>query len=211
MKKTLILASGSKDRKILLENIGIPFEIIVSDFDEDDNRADLSHHELVIYLAKGKLQAVRDKINNDNEYLRIKNLNYVIIAADTVVSFKGEVIGKPKDKKDAFRTLRLFSGKIHTLITGVAMFDSEENKLVDFYASTGVKMAELTDNEIENYLINCDEYKNRAGAYSLSERAGLFIESINGSPSNVIGLPIEKIWKKLKDFKIEILKEPVYG
>jgi septum formation protein len=211
MKKTLILASGSQDRKTLLENIGIPFEIIVSDYDEDDNRTDLSHQDLVIYLAKGKLQAVRDKINNDNEYLRFKNLNYVIIAADTVVSFKGEVIGKPKDKKDAFRTLRLFSGKTHTLITGVAMFDSEENKLVDFYASTGVKMAKLTDIEIENYLTNCNEYKNRAGAYSLSERAGLFIESIHGSPSNVIGLPVEKVYQQLKDFKIEILKEPVCG
>lgn len=208
MKKTLILASGSQDRRILLENVGIPFEIIVSGYDEDDSRSDLSHHELVIYLAKGKLQAVRDKINNDSDYGKFKNLNHVIIAADTIVSFKGEVIGKPKDKKAAYRTLRSFSGKIHKLITGVVMFDSEEDKMVEFYDSTDVKMAELTDNEIENYLTNCDEYMNRAGAYSLSERAGLFIENIQGSPSNVIGLPMEKVYQQLKEFKIEILTEP---
>ena len=208
MKKTLILASGSQDRRILLENVGIPFEIIISGYDEDDGRFDLSHHELVIHLAKGKLQAVRDKINKESEYTKIKNLNYVIIAADTVVSFKGGVIGKPSDKKDAYRILRSISGKIHRLITGVVMYDSEEDKTVEFYDSTDVKMAELTDNEIENYLTNCNEYKNRAGAYSLSERAGLFIESIQGSPSNVIGLPIYKLWKKLKEFKINILTEP---
>ena len=208
MKKTLILASGSQDRKILLENIGIPFEIIISGYDEDDSRSDLSHHELVVYLAKGKFQAVRDKINNGNEYIRIKKLNYVIIAADTVVSFKGRVIGKPSDKKAAYRILRSISGKIHKLITGVVMYDSEEDKTVEFYDSTDVKMAELTDIEIENYLTNCSEYKNRAGAYSLSERAGLFIENIQGSPSNVIGLPMEKVYQQLKEFEINILTEP---
>ena len=209
MKKTIILASGSQDRRILLEKVGIPFEIIISGYDEDVSRSDLSHTELVIYFAKGKLQAVRDKIYKGRVYHRIKNLNYVIIAADTVVSFEGKLIGKPSDKKDAYRILRSISGKIHRLITGVAMFDSAEDKLVEFYDICRVKMAELTDNEIENYLTNCSEYKNRAGAYSLSERAGLFIERIEGSPSNVIGLPMEKVYQFLKkEFKIEILMEP---
>ena len=110
MEKTLILASGSQDRRLLLENVGIPFEIIISGYDEkEEGLSDFTHHELVIFLAKGKLQAVRDKIINDSEYVRIKKSNYVIIAADTVVSFNGEVIGKPSDKKAAFRILRSIS------------------------------------------------------------------------------------------------------
>ncbi|MHA1729483.1 MAG: Maf family protein, partial [Promethearchaeota archaeon] len=112
---------------------------------------------------------------------------------------------------DASKILQILSGNVHKLITGVAIYDSESENSDEFFDLTEVKFAKLDPDEIEMYLSNSDEYKNRAGAYSLSEQAGLFIERINGSPSNVIGLPMDKIYSTLKKFGINLLKISMKG
>ena len=203
--KKIILASGSRDRKQILELLKIPFKIIVSDYDEDKS-IKLVPTDLSIYLANGKLNAVKDKIENDKKFSYLIDPGYIIIAADTIVSFNNTVIGKAKDKDDAFRILKSFSGEKHELITGTVLYDSESGQTVEFSDTTEVEFENLSDNEVLSYLNNSEEYKGRAGAYSLRERAGLFIKSINGSPSNVIGLPVDKIYQNLKNFGVNLLE-----
>lgn len=203
--KKIILASGSRDRKQILELLKIPFEIIVSDYNEDKS-IKLVPTDLSIFLANGKLNAVKDKIENDKKFSYLIDPGYIIIAADTIVSFNNTVIGKAKDKDDAFRILKSFSGEKHELITGTVLYDSESGQTVEFSDTTEVEFENLSDNEVLSYLNNSEEYKGRAGAYSLRERAGLFIKSINGSPSNVIGLPVDKIYQNLKNFGVNLLE-----
>ncbi len=198
--KTIILASGSRDRKEIFEKSGIPFRIIVSNYEEKyDENENLSPEELVIYLAKGKLETVKKKV---------KKPSYIIISADTIVDFNGNILGKAKNKEEAFRTLKLLSGKKHNLITGVCIYDSESDVTEEIYDKTIVEFVNLDDSEIWNYINHSNEYIGRAGAYSLRERAGFFIKSIEGSPSNVIGLPINLIYQVLKKFGVNLLEIP---
>ncbi|MHA1341974.1 MAG: nucleoside triphosphate pyrophosphatase [Promethearchaeota archaeon] len=206
--KNIILASGSRDRKNLLENLKINFKVIISDFEEyvDEN---LEPEQLAVILAEGKLNSVLKKIQVLKELEEWKyffNNDYIIIAADTIVEYNSEIIGKAKNKDDAFKILKKLSGNSHYLITGFVVFDSESQKIIKDFAKTEVVFNKLSDEDIWNYINNSTEYQNRAGAYSLRERASLFIKEIKGSPSNVIGLPLEKIYSILKKFNLDILQ-----
>ncbi|MHA1819662.1 MAG: Maf family protein [Promethearchaeota archaeon] len=198
----LVLGSQSRDRVGILKLLKIPFIQIISEFEERINQ-NLSPEQTVIDLAQGKLKSIINKINGFEKGYE----NYIIITADTIVSYRGKIIGKAKDKEHAFSILKELSGQTHELITGVCVYDSESQNTQKFVSKTKVKFLKLSDEDIWNYLNNSDEYKGRAGAYSLRERASCFIESIEGSPSNVIGLPISDIYKALKNIGINILEE----
>ena len=136
-----------------------------------------------------------------------KKIEGIVIAADTLVELNGQIIGKPLDEKDAFRILKLLINHAHNLITGIAITEISSPKMIKDYDSTKVEFLPLTDEEIRNYL-KCGEWKGRAGAYSIRDRASLFIKSIEGSPSNVIGLPMHKIFEHLKqEFNLNLLTE----
>ena len=200
--KTIILASKSVDRKELFEYAGIPVEVLSTNIDEDIYKAKISNPiELVKQLAKAKALAAK-------ELLISMNKNSIIIAADTIVEFKGEIIGKAVKETQAFQILRKLAGNRHNLITGIAITELKGRKLITDYDSTAVNFLNLSNDNIWSY-IKSGEWKGRAGCYSLRERASLFVDSIKGSSSNVIGLPMKKIYEILKnEFNLNLLQFP---
>jgi len=196
--KKIILASKSIDRKKNFNRLNIPFETIITDIDESYYKGIFSNPvELVKEIAKAKALRAKDLLKN-------KKMEAIIIAADTIVEFKGKIIGKAKNKAQAFQILKSLINRSHNLITGVAITELNDPKVVVDYDSTIVTFLDISDNEIRNY-INTEEWKGRAGAYSIRDRASLFIKEIRGSPSNVIGLPMQKIFEILKkDFSLNL-------
>jgi len=196
--KKIILASKSIDRKKIFTRLNIPFETIITDIDEGYYKRILSNPvELVKEIAKAKALKAKDLLKN-------KNMEAIIIAADTIVEFKGKIIGKAKNKAQAFQILKSLINRSHNLITGVAITELNDPKVVVDYDCTIVTFLDISDNEVRNY-INTEEWKGRAGAYSIRDKASLFIKEIRGSPSNVIGLPMQKIFEILKkDFGLNL-------
>ncbi len=197
--KKIILASKSIDRKKTFNRLNIPFETIITDIDESYYKEIFSNPvELVKEIAKAKALKAKELLKNTN-------IEAIIIAADTIVEFKGKIIGKAKNKAQAFQILKSLIKRSHNLITGVAITDLNDPKIVVDYDCTIVTLLDISDNEIRNY-INTEEWKGRAGAYSIRDRASLFIKEIRGSPSNVTGLPMQKIFEILKkDFGLNLL------
>ncbi|UCD01561.1 MAG: septum formation protein Maf [Promethearchaeota archaeon] len=189
--KKIILASKSIDRIEILKRAGIPFETFITNIDEEKYKTRiLNTVELVQELAKAKAIFAKNKLLNNN-------LDAIIIAADTIVDLDGEIIGKAHHEKEAFNILRKLMGKTHKLITGITITETKNPKIIVDSDTTIVEFLELSDEEIWDY-IKTNEWKERAGAYSIKDTASLFISKINGSSSNVIGLPMHKIYEILK-------------
>jgi septum formation protein len=182
----LILASASERRIELLKRITEDFTIIVSNFDEDKVKFTGKVHEYVMELSKEKAYAVfkSEKIS--------KTEQNIIIAFDTIVSIDNRILGKPKDRLDAFRMIKMLSGKVHNVYTGVTIFDVASNITNSDYVCTKVRFSNLTDKVIDRYL-NLEEYKDKAGAYAIQGYASVFVESIEGCFYSVVGLPINKL------------------
>ena len=156
-------------------------------------------YELVKELAKAKVLDVKQRLFQKKE-------DALIIAADTIVELKGNILGKANNKEQAFQILNKLRNNSHNLITGFAITDVIGPKLVCGYDQTIVYFSNITGREINQY-IESDEWMGRAGAYSIRDKAALFIDSIEGSFSNVIGLPLNKIFKVLKkEFNLNLLE-----
>jgi len=198
--KKIILASKSLDRSELFNRIAIPFEVLASNIDEENYKEKISDPILLVkQLAEAKLLFVKDELIKRNSHA-------LIIAADTIVELNGVIIGKAKNQEEAFKILKNLMGKAHNLITGIAITNSDDPKIVIDYDITSVDFLTLSDSEIDNY-VKTDEWKGRAGAYSINDKASLFISKINGSSSNVIGLPMHKIYEILKnDFGLNLFQ-----
>lgn len=178
----LYLASASPRRRELLEYMGIPFETAVSDAVED---ASGTPEEVALGNAVKKGEAV-SRLHPDD----------VVLAADTVVCLDdGRILGKPRSREEAFGMLRALSGAAHRVVTGVAVF-----------SPCGVKTAAevsrvvfdtLTDEEIRDYIAT-GEPMDKAGAYALQGRAGVFVERVEGSVTNIIGLPTTLVRRLLR-------------
>ena len=189
--KKIILASKSIDRSELLKKAGIPFEKLVINIDEEKYKAKYSHgNDLVKELAKAKALFAKNKLIKSE-------LNALIVAADTLVILEGEIIGKAQTEEEAFKIIKKLTGRTHELITGIAITETNNPKIVIDSDTTFVQFLKLSDEEIIQY-IKTDEWKGRAGAYSINDKASLFIKKINGSSSNVIGLPMHKLYKILR-------------
>lgn len=178
----IILASGSPRRRELLSSIGIEFEVYRSDADESKIPGE-SPSELCRRLAGLKAEAGALAFPDD-----------VVIAADTIVVIDGEILGKPSDRDDAVRMLRLLSGREHEVITGLAVYSDGEMRVADVH--TLVKFRELTDDEITEYVATgeCDD---KAGAYAVQGRGALLVEGVVGDYFNVVGLPLCTLGKML--------------
>ena len=198
--KSIVLASKSIDRKKILNRAKIPFEVLVTTINEERFKNEISDPvKLVKKLAQAKALSAKEMLANEGK-------DAIIIAADTIVELNGEIIGKACDKEHAFYILKRLAGKLHNLITGIAVTETYNPTIITDYDCTEVKFLNLTENEIWGYL-ETEEWKGRAGTYSIREKASLFIESIQGSPSNVIGLPMNKIFRILKEeFNIDLLE-----
>lgn len=187
----LVLASKSPRRREILSMVASDFEIRVSGAEEIiPDGTDV--YDVPAILAKIKAETVTA---NEGE---------IIIGCDTVVICNGEIFGKPKDKADAIRMLKEFSGREHYVVSGVAIRDGEN--VYTFSETTSVKMRELGDMEIEAY-VERDNPVDKAGAYGIQEMAGAFVEGIGGDFYNVVGLPLCKLVTVLKEkFGVELIK-----
>ncbi len=154
--KRIILASTSPRRKEIMEKLKIPFEVATVNYEEDMS-LDMSPKDLVMHLAEGKVNSVADKY-----------INSIIISADTFIVFKDNKLGKPFTKEKATDMLKMLSGQNHEIITGVAMIDTETKKMKTFFDITKVKMLELDDKLVEDY-VNTGEPLDRAGSYALQD------------------------------------------
>jgi septum formation protein len=193
--KKIILASGSPRRKMLLEWAEVPFEVIVSDTDESFSSS-LSPSAVAVSIAQKKNQAVVEQLQNEIS-------NAIVIAADTIVVLENEIIGKPVDRINAIEIIQKLAGKKHEVITAVNIRDDQKN--IHFYDVTEVVFHELTLEQISHYV---DQYKpyDKAGAYAIQEWIGVVgIQSIHGDFYNVMGLPVSKVLKVLKeDFHVGV-------
>ena len=188
IQKKIILASKSEDRYDIFKRLGIPFEVLPTRVNEEDLKNKISDPLLLVKeLAKTKALYAKEE-------LREEKSPAVIIAADTIVELNGEIIGKAKDEEQAVEILNKLMGKAHNLITGIAVTETENPKIVVDFDTTVVEFIKLSNEEIYNY-VKTNEWKGRAGAYSINDKASLFIKMINGSSSNVIGLPMHKLFE----------------
>ncbi len=190
--RRIVLASGSPRRKMLLEQIGLKFEIVKSDFKEKVNSS-MEPGELVKFLSMQKAKIVGSKYKNS-----------IIVAADTIIVLNNEIIGKPKTEKEAIKILRLLSGKAHTVITGLTVLDSTNNKAVTKSVETKVFFRKLKSSEIENY-IKLENTLDKAGAYGIQGIGSLLIEKIEGDYFNVVGLPLSTLHETLKNFGVNLI------
>lgn len=187
MDKKLILASASPRRREILDTAGYSYEVIPSNADEfKDGYAPA---ELVRLNALAKAREVCSRVD----------ANCVVIGADTVVCLGDDILGKPKDEKEAFDMLKSLSGKAHYVVTGFAVVGKTGEKSGACF--TEVKFKNLTDEEINAY-ISTQEPMDKAGSYGVQERACLFVESFKGDYFNIIGLPITQIYPILKEYGI---------
>ena len=184
----IILASKSPRRQELLRGMGVNFEILTKETDESFS-SEMPLDEVPKYLSLQKSLAFTD------EELPA---DYLLITSDTVVICEGEILGKPKDREDAERMLRLLSGKTHHVVTGVTVRSAEKTE--SFAVRSNVTFAQLDDEEINYYIEHCKPY-DKAGAYGIQEWIGYVgISGLEGSFYNVMGLPTRKLYQCLKSF-----------
>lgn len=183
-----ILASASPRRQELLSRIVKNFEVIVSEFDEDKIQFSGDVDEYVKTLAEFKAKEVAQKIEKPS----------IIIAADTVVVMDNTILGKPKDKNEAFSTLKMLSGKCHRVYTAIAVYNSETRVLKKKCLFTEVYFSDITENEIWQY-IESGEPLDKAGSYGIQGLGGVFVEKINGCYYNVVGLPLNLLKKTINE------------
>ena len=184
-KYKVILASGSPRRRELMVGLGVNYEVrILPDVDESYPDT-LQGEEIPLYIAKEKADA----------YIPMMQLDELIITADTIVWLDGEVLGKPRDREDALQMLRTMSGRTHEVFTGVCITTTDWQR--SFTAQTEVRFATLSEDEIIYYV---DNFKpmDKAGAYGVQEWIGFIgVENISGSYYNIMGLPVQKLYREL--------------
>lgn len=188
----LILGSQSPRRRELLAGLDVPFTAVTIDADES-YPATLQGADIPIYISQAKARAYAHQLAADE----------VLLTADTIVWCDGQVLGKPKDKADAHRMLRLLSGKTHQVYTGVHLSPALPSKEgVSFSDCTDVTFRELTDEEIDYYIDNYRPF-DKAGAYGIQEWIGyVACTRLEGSYFNVMGFPVEKVYENLKKLGI---------
>lgn len=185
-KFQLILGSQSPRRKELLQWIYVPFKIITSDIEEVSDVSEVT--DLVQDLADQKAQSVFESIKEEYS-------NPVVIGADTIVVLGNQVMGKPKDRAEAKQMLQKLMGKTHRVLTGVSIIHLDGKNT--FYDETQVSFEEINDELLELYL-DTGESLDKAGSYGIQGAALGFIHKVEGSYSNVVGLPVNLVLKELK-------------
>ena len=193
VKQKIILATTSPRRHGLAQTMGLDFEIVPSNYDEDMTRK-MKPREMVMEFSYGKANDVAKKYREG-----------IVIGVDTIVVFRGKKLGKPKNDKEAFKMLRSFSGKKQYVYSGVCLIDCKTHKIIRDCEITEVYFKKLDDEEIKSYL-RTGEHRDKAGAYGIQDLASIFIKKINGCCFNVIGFPIYNIYKNLRKLGVNIFE-----
>lgn len=190
--KPLILASGSLRRIELLKSLGCKFKVIPSRAEEKINSC-LTPTENVKRLSRAKALDVASKASEG-----------IVIAADTIGVFKGKILGKPKNKKEAKSMLKRLSGKEHEVITGITVIDVKTNKIRRTVVTTRVKFRKLNEKLIDHYIAT-GEPLDKAAAYGIQGKGSLLVESVKGDYFNVVGLPLNHLNQLLEKFGESLL------
>ena len=191
MVKKIILATTSPRRHEIAERMGLDFEIVPSEY-EEDMTLKLEPEELAKTLAYGKAADVAKKCKEG-----------IAIGVDTFISFKGKFLGKPKNKEDAFNMLKSFSGKSQEVYSGIALIDCETGETIKDFEVTKVYFRKMSDSEINQY-IKTGEPMDKAGSYAIQKLGSIFIEKISGCYYNVMGFPVHNIYKNLRKMDVNI-------
>lgn len=192
----VILASASPRRRELLAQIGMDFKVIISKADE--NISEPAPEQLVMKLSDIKAMAVYEEHGIEDEAT-------IILGADTVVAFGGKVLGKPKDTQQAKEMLSMLSDNTHQVFTGVTILYKKQGELKreTFYDKTTVYTYPISDKEIDGYIMT-GEPMDKAGSYGIQGIGAKFIKKIDGDYNNVVGLPVSKIYQKIKEIENEV-------
>lgn len=187
-KYEIVLASNSPRRKELLQRMGVNFKVRTL-FGIDESYPDsLRGEDIVCYISRNKAKAYQSSMAP----------NELLITADTIVYVDGEVMGKPENAEQAKEMLHKLSGKTHQVITGVTIVTAKRTE--NFGVTSQVKFTNITDEEINFYVDNYLPF-DKAGAYGIQEWIGIVaVEEIKGSYFNVVGLPVQRLYQKLKTF-----------
>lgn len=186
-KYKIILASKSPRRQFLLKELGLDFEVRIKEVDESFSET-LKAQEIPLYLCEKKAVAFDEELSDTT----------IVITADTIVWVEGHVLNKPESFDDAVRMLKLLSGKMHEVYTGVCL--KSKHKTRSFYALTKVHFKTLSIEEIEFYVKNYSPY-DKAGSYGAQDWIGLIaVEKIEGTYFNVMGLPVKELYEELLKF-----------
>jgi septum formation protein len=186
--KDIILASASPRRKLLLKQCGLKFKVAASSADE---KTKLKRPSAVVKeLALRKASDVAEKIQKG-----------IVIGADTIVVVDGRIIGKPRSANHAEKILRAINGGYHKVYTGVAVLDASSGRRSVFYEMSRVKMRKLCKDELKRL---GGKHMDKAGAYAIQEKEDAFVDYIKGDYYNVVGLPVKKLARMLRGFKIKL-------
>lgn len=189
-KYKIVLASGSPRRKELLSGLGLNFEVRLMPGIDESYSNNLTGEEIALTISRKKAEAYRCSMGQDE----------LIITADTIVYLDGQVMGKPNDEKDAIKMLQALRGKTHQVITGVTLLTT--NLMHSFSTVSNVTFSNITDEEIE-YYVRKFKPLDKAGSYGIQEWIGYIgVERIEGSYFNVMGLPVQRLYKELKQNNI---------
>lgn len=180
--KHIILASASPRRKEILELADLKFDIMPSNAQEITTKT--APNEVVMELASIKAKDIYEKSEKQS----------MIVGADTVVAYQGQILGKPTDEADAKRMLTMLSGQTHEVYTGVCVIEDE--KIKTFYEETKVTFYEISDEQIDRY-IKTGEPMDKAGSYGIQGKAAVFIKWIEGDYYNVVGFPIARFLQEI--------------
>lgn len=192
-KYRLILGSGSPRRKQMFDWLGVPFDIIPPDVNEESTIKDPI--AFAREITERKVQAVQDHIQQSNAD---SQQSFIVLCADTIVVHNNEILGKPTDIGDARKTLLRLRDEGHKVITSVSLmkFGNVQSELMSFHEETNVKFWNFTDSVLEDYLALGDSM-DKAGSYGLQSPGMILVEKIEGSYSNVIGLPLDRVIKNI--------------
>ena len=180
--KHIILASAAPRRKEILELADLKFDVMPSDAQEITTKT--APNEVVMELASLKAKDIYKKSEKQS----------MIVGADTVVAYQGQILGKPTDEADAKRMLTMLSGQTHEVYTGVCVI--EDGKTKTFYEETKVTFYEISDEQIDHY-IKTGEPMDKAGSYGIQGKAAVFIKGIEGDYYNVVGFPIARFLQEI--------------
>ena len=187
-KYHIILASASPRRRQILSGLGIDFEVRTLAGIDESYPDHLQGEAIAAYISKAKAEAYRATLAP----------NDLVITADTIVSVDGNVLGKPANEAEAHQRLELLSGRTHEVVTGVTLMTKSQQQT--FTATTSVTFAPLTEAEITHYVTHYRPL-DKAGTYGRQEWIGMKAgESIQGSYFNVMGLPVQRLYKALRDW-----------
>jgi septum formation protein len=192
MEKPIILASNSPRRKELLKQIGLTFTADPADVDERMLPGE-GAEEYAVRVALDKARVAASRTGTG-----------LVIAADTIVVVDDTILGKPLDIRDAERMLTMLSGRMHRVITGLAVMDAETGRTRTGAAITMVWFRDLTPAEVRSY-VSTGEPLDKAGAYGIQEKGALLVEKIDGCYFNVVGLPLSLLGEMLRDFGVILL------